>query len=55
MSDETVQEFSAAVEQLAHQALIGLPVGFIQTEATHAFIDGLLDRELKQHRVATGR
>jgi hypothetical protein len=37
-SGETLQEFAAAVEQLAHRAL-GLPVGIIQTEAAHAFID----------------
>jgi hypothetical protein len=40
-SGETLQEFTAAVEQLAHRAIFGLPVGFIQTEAAHAFIDGL--------------
>jgi hypothetical protein len=28
---ETLQEFTAAVEQLAHGALVGLPVGHIQT------------------------
>jgi hypothetical protein len=33
-SGETLQEFAAAVEQLAHWALVGLPVGHIQTEAT---------------------
>jgi hypothetical protein len=44
-----MQEFAAAVEQLAHRVLVGLPVGRIQTEAAHAFIDGIRDRELKQH------
>ena len=48
-SSETLQEFAAAVEQLAHRALVGLPVTFIQTEAAHTFIDGIRDRELKQH------
>jgi hypothetical protein len=43
MSDETLQEFAEAVEQLPHRA----PVGFIQTEAAHAFIDGVRDRKVK--------
>ena len=30
-SSETLQEFAAAVKQLVHQALVGLPVAFIQT------------------------
>jgi hypothetical protein len=29
---ESLQEFAAAVEQLAHRALVGLPVEFIQKE-----------------------
>jgi hypothetical protein len=48
-SGETLQEFAAAVEQLAHQALVGRPVGYIQTEAAQAFINGIRDREVKQH------
>jgi hypothetical protein len=44
-----MQEFAGAVEQLAHRALVGLPLAFIQTEAAHVFIDGVRDRELKQH------
>jgi len=48
-SEETLQEFAAALEQLAHRAFVGLPVTFIQTEAAHSFIDGLRDREVKQH------
>jgi hypothetical protein len=51
---ETLQEFAAAVEQLAHRAFIGLPVDHIQTEAAHAFIDGILDREVKQHLLLGG-
>jgi hypothetical protein len=39
----SLQEFAAAVEQLAHWALVRLPVGFIQRKATHAFIDGVRD------------
>jgi hypothetical protein len=45
---ETLQEFSAAVEQLAHRALVGLPVDFIHRKAAHAFVDRVRDRELKQ-------
>jgi hypothetical protein len=41
MSGERLQEFAAAVEQLAHRALVGLPIDFIRTEAAYAFIDGL--------------
>jgi hypothetical protein len=54
MSDETLQEFAAAVEQLAHRALVGLPVGYIRTEAAHAFIDGIRAREVKQHLLMGG-
>lgn len=53
-SEETLQEFAAAVEQLAHRALVGLPVGYIQTKAAHAFIDGVRDREVKQHLILGG-
>jgi hypothetical protein len=48
-SGETLQQIASAVEQLAHRALVGLPVGYIQTEAAHAFINGIRDREVKQH------
>jgi hypothetical protein len=54
MSSETLQEFAAAVEQLAHRALVGLPVGYIQMEAAHACIDGVRDREVKQHLLMGG-
>ena len=53
-SGETFQEFAAAVEQLAHRVLFGLPVTFIQTEAAHSFIDGIRDREVKQHPLMGG-
>jgi uncharacterized protein YhaN len=33
---ETMQEFAVAIEQLAHRALVGLPVGHIQTGARRA-------------------
>jgi hypothetical protein len=51
---ETLQEFAAAVEQFAHRALVGLPADHIQTEAAHAFIDGIRDREVKQHLLLGG-
>jgi hypothetical protein len=51
---ETLQGFAAAVEQLAHQAFVGLPEGHIQTEAAHAFIDGIRDREVIQHLLLGG-
>jgi hypothetical protein len=51
---ETLQEFVAAVEQLAHRALVGLPVGYIHTAAAHASIDGVRDLEVKQHLLMGG-
>jgi hypothetical protein len=54
LSGELLQELSAAVKQLAHQALVGLPVDSIQREAAHAFVDGVRDRELKQHLLMGG-
>ena len=53
-SGETLQEFAAAVEQLAHRAFVGLPVAFIQAQAVHSFIDGVGDREVKQHLLMGG-
>ena len=53
-SGETLQEFTAAVEQLAHCAFVGLPVTFIQTEAAHSFIDSVPDWEVKQHLLMGG-
>jgi hypothetical protein len=49
-SGEILQESAAAMEQQAHQALVGLPVTLIQTEASHAF-DGVRDQEVKQNLV----
>jgi hypothetical protein len=46
---ESQQEFAAVIEQLAHQALVRLPIKFIQKEAAHTFIDGVRGREIKQH------
>jgi hypothetical protein len=54
MSDKTEQEFAAAVEQLAHRVLVGLPVGFIQSDTAHAFINEVRDREVKQHLLIGG-
>ena len=52
-SGETLQEFAAAVEQLPHRAFVGLPVS-IKTEAAQSFIDGVRDREVKQHLLMGG-
>lgn len=49
LSSEPLPEFLAAIKQLAHKTLVGLPVDFIQREAIHAFIDTVRDQELKQH------
>ena len=49
-----MQEFGAAVEQLAHRALVGPPVAFIQTDAPHSFVEGVRDRELKQYLLMGG-
>jgi len=54
VSSETLQEFAAAVEQLPHRTLVGLPVAFIQTEAAHSFIDGVRDRKVKQNLLMGG-
>jgi len=53
-SGETLQEFTAAVEQMARRVLVDLPLAFIQKGAAHAFIDGLRDREVKQHLLMGG-
>jgi uncharacterized protein YchJ len=52
----SLQDFIAAVEHLAHRALVRLSVEFIQEEATHAFVDGVRDREMKQRLlIGSGR
>jgi len=48
VNDETLKEYEATVEQLAHRTFVSLPVNFNQTEAAHSFIDGVRDREVKQ-------
>jgi hypothetical protein len=49
MSDVTLYEFAAALEQLANRALIVLPVSFIQKEGAYIFIDGIRDWQVKQN------
>jgi hypothetical protein len=49
MSGETLQEFVAALKQLAHRALVGPSVAFISNEAAYAFIDEVRDWEVKQY------
>jgi hypothetical protein len=51
LSGESLQGFAPAVEQLAHRALVGLPLDFIQREAAHAVIHGVKYRELKHHLI----
>jgi hypothetical protein len=51
---ESLQEFAEAVEQVAHRALVGLPVEFIQREAAHTFVDGVRERQEKQHLLMGG-
>jgi hypothetical protein len=53
-SGETLQKSAAAVKQLAHRSFVCIPVAFIQTEATHSLIDGLREREVKQHLLMGG-
>jgi hypothetical protein len=45
---------TAAVEQIAHRDLVGLPVQIIQREAAHEFVDGVRDWEMKQHLIVSG-
>ena len=53
-SGETLKEFAAAIDQLAHRAFVELIVAFVQTVAAHYFIDGVQDREVKQHLLMGG-
>jgi hypothetical protein len=48
------QEYAAAVEQLAHRALVGLHMDFMQRKAANAFVDGVRDLEVKQHFLMGG-
>jgi hypothetical protein len=49
LNGESLQGSAAAVEQLAHWALVWLPADFNQRQAAHAFVDGVIGRKLKQH------
>ena len=42
------------MEQLAHRAFLGLPINFIQAETAQSFIDGVQEREVKQHLLLGG-
>ena len=53
-SVETLQEFAAAEDHLAHRAFVELIVAFVQTEAANCFIDGLRDRDVRQHHLIGG-
>ena len=37
------------MEQVTHRVLVGLTVAFSQTEASHAFMDGIRDQKMKKH------
>jgi hypothetical protein len=50
----SLQEFSVIFEQLAHQALVGLPLHFIQKEAAYAFFSRIRDKEIRQHLLIGG-
>jgi hypothetical protein len=56
LSNESLQVFAAAVEQMAHRTYVGLCVDFIQREAAHAFVDGVRENwRSTSLRAATGR
>jgi peptide subunit release factor 1 (eRF1) len=44
---ESLQEFAAAIEQLAHRAYLTLPEERIRREAGKAFADGVKDPDIK--------
>lgn len=54
MRGEAVLEFATAVQQLTHREFVGLPIAYIHTEATSAFIDEIRDQEVKQHLLVGG-
>jgi hypothetical protein len=49
LSGKLLREFTVVSDQLAHQALAGLPKDLIQMEANYAFTDWVYDQDLKQH------
>jgi hypothetical protein len=50
----SLQEFAAAIEQLIHQPLAGLPEDFIHSKTVHAFINGVKNHKLKQNLLTGG-
>jgi predicted Ser/Thr protein kinase len=51
---KSLQEFAVTIGQLAHQALVELPLHFIQREAAYAFVSRIKDREMGQHLLMGG-
>jgi hypothetical protein len=43
---ETLKKSAATTRQLAHQALVQLPLQFIQREAAHVYVDGISDQDI---------
>jgi len=50
-SGETLQQYAAEIERLAHRAFAGLPLDHVRQEAGFAFIDGIRDGEIKKQLV----
>jgi predicted unusual protein kinase regulating ubiquinone biosynthesis (AarF/ABC1/UbiB family) len=48
INGESLQEFTAAVMQLAHQLPVRLPENLIQREETHTYVNGMKDQDMKQ-------
>jgi hypothetical protein len=46
---KSLQEFAVAGKELVQMALNGLPKIFIQRKAGYALVDGVQDRDMKQH------
>jgi hypothetical protein len=55
VNSKLFQDFTLAVEQLAHQALVSLSETYIQTDAAYKFVDRVKDQELKQHLLMGGK
>jgi hypothetical protein len=49
LNGKSLQEFNAAVMQLAQQVPAKLPEDFIQRETANAFISGVKEQVMKQH------
>jgi hypothetical protein len=50
-SGESLQEFAAADDQVAHRVLVRLPNYFILREAGNELINGVKDCDVKQHHL----